>query len=79
MFASVEGWRSIALRLVWVVRVGLQASRARRSSMYVYCPVGERQRHLVMLMGTSRETTEVRYPDGLELYRDWEQHALPDL
>ena len=29
--------------------------------MYVYCPVGERQRHLVMLMGTSRGTTEVRY------------------
>ena len=45
--------------------------------MYVYCPVGERQRHLVMLMDTSRGTTEVRYPD-LKLYRDW-GHALLDL
>ena len=64
---------------VWVVRVALQVSRARRSSMDVYCPVGEQHRHLVMLMGTSRGTTEVRYPDGLKLYRDWGQHALPDL
>ena len=62
-----------------MVRVGLQASRARRSSMYVYCPVGERQRHLVMLMDTSRGTTEVRYPDDLKLYGDWGQHALLDL
>ena len=47
--------------------------------MYVYCPVGEWQRHLVMLMDTSRGTTEVRYPDDLKLYGDWGQHALLDL
>ena len=45
-----------------MVRVGLQASRARRSSMYVYCPAGERQQHLVMLRDTHRGTTGVMYP-----------------
>ena len=30
--------------------------------MYVYCPGGERQQHLVMLRDTHRRTTGVRYP-----------------
>ena len=29
------------------------------------------------IYGTSRGTSEVRYPDGLKLYRDWGQLALP--
>lgn len=30
--------------------------------MYVYCPAGERQQHLVMLRDTHRGRTGVRYP-----------------
>ena len=54
-----------------MVRVGLQASRARRSSIYVciLSCVGAATT-LVILMDTSRGTTEVRYLDGLKLYRD---------